>query len=487
MSLRTIAGALGIILTGFGAIVPLPILVALIEQEQRAILPFLVAAILSLGLGLTCRRYGHYGRNFDNIKRSEGLLIVTLSWIIVAAIGAVPFLFFGLSPLDAYFESVSGFTTTGATILLDFSLYPKTFFFWRSLIQWLGGMGIIVLFVAILPQLGVAGRRIFFAEAPGPTEDKFTPRVAHTAKSLWLIYLALTVLEMTLLVLAGMPLFDAVCNSLSTMAAGGFSPHPQSIMGYESSVITWIVTIFMVLAGANFALQYKCFIKGKGQALFGNDEFRLYLTMTVAASLLLAVFLYCTPPGEVAASLRDGAFQVASILTTTGFASADFALWAVPAQTVLFAMMLIGGCAGSAGGGVKVIRVLFIGRFLKREIDQLVHPKAVLPIKIDQMRVPEDIQRQMLSFVLFYLVLLLVSALVVTMIEGNAVIGLVGTAATLGNVGPGFGEIGPMASFGTLHGLTKAIFILDMIVGRLELIPFLAMLCPEFWTISRNQ
>lgn len=487
MSLRTIAGALGIILTGFGAIVPLPILVALIEQEQRAILPFLIAAILSLGLGLTCRRYGHYGHNFDNIKRSEGLLIVTLSWILVAAIGAVPFLFFGLSPLDAYFESVSGFTTTGATILLDFSLYPKTFFFWRGLIQWLGGMGIIVLFVAILPQLGVAGRRIFFAEAPGPTEDKFTPRVAHTAKSLWLIYLLLTVLQITLLALAGMPLFDAICNAFGTMAAGGFSPHPQSIMGYQSSVITWITTIFMVLAGANFALQYKCFIKGKGQALFGNDEFRFYLTITVASSLLLAGFLYAMPGGGVAASLRDGAFQVASILTTTGFASADFALWAVPAQAVLFAMMLIGGCAGSAGGGVKVIRVLFIGRFLKREIDQLVHPKAVLPIKIDQMRVPEDIQRQMLSFVLFYLVLLLVSALVVTMIEGNAVIGLVGTAATLGNVGPGFGEIGPMASFGTLHGLTKAIFILDMIVGRLELIPFLAMLCPEFWTISRNQ
>ena len=486
MSLRTVAGALGIILTAFGAIVPLPILVALIEKEHQAITSFLVAAALSLSLGLVSSRYGRNERNFDNIKRSEGLLIVTLTWIIVAAVGAVPFLFFGLSPLDAYFESVSGFTTTGATILLDFSLYPKTFFFWRSLIQWLGGMGIIVLFVAILPQLGVAGRRMFFAEAPGPTEDKFTPRVAHTAKSLWFIYLLLTVLEIILLVLAGMPLFDATCNSFSTMAAGGFSPHPQSIMGYQSSMITWITTAFMVLAGANFALQYKCFIKGKGQALFGNDEFRFYLTITTCASLLLAACLYVMPEGGMAASLRDGAFQVASILTTTGFASADFALWTIPAQAVLFAMMLIGGCAGSAGGGVKVIRVLFIGRFLKREIDQLVHPKAVLPIKIDRMTVPEDIQRQMLSFVLFYLLLMLFSGLMVTMVEQNAMIGLIGTAATLGNIGPGFGEIGPMASFGTLHWLTKSIFTLDMIVGRLELIPFLAMLCPEFWALSRN-
>jgi trk system potassium uptake protein TrkH len=486
MSLRTIAGALGIILTAFGVIVPLPILIALIFKEHQAIPPFLIAAALSLGLGRLCRRYGRFGRNFDNIKRSEGLLIVTLTWIVVAAIGAIPFLFFGLSPLDAYFESVSGFTTTGATILLDFSLYPQTFFFWRSLTQWLGGMGIIVLFVAILPQLGVAGRRIFFAEAPGPTEDKLTPRVAHTAKSLWFIYLVLTVLEIALLFLADMPLFDAVCNSLSTMAAGGFSPHPQSIMGYQSSAITWIVTVFMVLAGANFALQYKCFFKGKGRTLFGNDEFRLYLTITAAASLLLAVFIYAIPGGEVMTSLRDGTFQVVSILTTTGFASADFALWAVPAQAVLFAMMLIGGCAGSAGGGVKVIRVLFVGRFLKREIDQLVHPKAVLPIKIDRMTVPEDIQRQMLSFVFFYLVLMLFSGLAVTMIEANAVIGFVGTAATIGNVGPGFAEIGPMASFGTLHWMTKCIFTLNMIVGRLELIPFVAMLCPEFWTMSRS-
>jgi trk system potassium uptake protein len=486
MSPRTIASALGIILTAFGAIVLVPILVALIEKEQQAITPFLVAAALSLSLGLLCRRYGQFGGNFDNVKRSEGLFIVTLTWVIVAAVGAVPFLFFGLSPLDAYFESVSGFTTTGATILLDFALYPRTFFFWRGLIQWVGGMGIIVLFVAILPQLGVAGRRIFFAEAPGPTEDKFTPRVAHTAKSLWLIYVVLTLVQIILLVLAGMPLFDAICNSFGTMAAGGFSPHPQSIMGYQSSLITWITTLFMFLAGANFALQYKCFLKGKGQALLGNEEFRFYSSITIGASLLLATFVYLMPEGEVAASLRDGAFQVVSILTTTGFASADFALWTVPAQAVLFAMMLIGGCAGSAGGGVKVIRVLFVARFLKREIDQLVHPKAVLPIKIDRMTVSDDIQRQMLSFVLFYLVLMLLSGFAVTMIEGNAAIGFVGTAATLGNIGPGFGEIGPMASFGTLHWLSKAIFTFDMLIGRLELIPFLAMLCPEFWTMSRN-
>jgi trk system potassium uptake protein TrkH len=486
MNPRFISSAFGIILIAFGAIILLPIIVAALEKDPSSALPFLVASLCSFTLGLLCRWHGRFSRNFDALKRTEGLLIVTFTWVVLAAIGAIPFVFFGLSPLDAYFESVSGFTTTGATILIDFTLYPKAFFFWRSLIQWLGGMGIIVLFVAILPQFGVAGRRIFFAEAPGPTEDKLTPRVAHTAKALWLIYALLTLLQIVCLVFAGMPLFDAICNSFSTLAAGGFSPHPMSIMGYQNPTITWIVTIFMVLAGANFALQYKCFIKGKAQALFSNEEFLFYLTITIFSSLLLAAILFAVPDGTISASLRDGAFQVASILTTTGFASADFALWTVPAQTILFAMMLIGGCAGSAGGGVKVIRVLFVGRFLKREIDQIVHPKAVLPIKIDRVTVPEDVQRQMLSFVLFYLVLMLVSGLVVTMIEQNAMIGFVGTAATLGNIGPGFGDIGPMASFGNLHWVSKSIFTLDMIVGRLELIPFLAMLCPEFWTFSRT-
>ncbi len=486
MNPRFISSALGIILTAFGAIVLLPIIIAALEEDFNSAQPFLIASLCSFTLGLLCRWHGRFSRNFDNMKRTEGLFIVTLTWMVVAAIGAIPFIFFGLSPLDAYFESVSGFTTTGATILIDFAVYPKAFFFWRSLIQWLGGMGIIVLFVAILPQFGVAGRRIFFAEAPGPTEEKFTPRVTHTAKALWLIYLLLTLLEIFCLFLAGMPLFDAVCNSFSTLAAGGFSPNPLSIMGYQSATITWIVTFFMVLAGANFALQYKCFIKGKLKALFSNEEFLFYMAITVSATLLVAAFLTTLTDISASTALRDGAFQVASILTTTGFASADFALWLVPAQTVLFAMMLIGGCAGSAGGGVKVIRVLFVGRFLKREIDQIVHPKAVLPIKIDRVTVPEDIQRQMLSFMLFYLVLMLISGLVTTMIEQSPMVGMIGTAATLGNIGPGFGDIGPMASFGNLHWATKSIFILDMIVGRLELIPFLTMLCPEFWTLNQS-
>lgn len=481
-----ITSALGIILIAFGGIIVSPALVALIEGEYFSTLPFCVASAIAIGLGLLCRWYGGGAKNFDGLRRTEGLLIVVLTWLLCGAVGAIPYLFFDLNFLDALFESVSGITTTGATILLDFSLYSKTFFFWRNLTQWLGGMGIIVLFVAILPQLGVAGRKIFFAEAPGPTEEKITPRVAHTAKALWLVYVLLTVAEILALRAAGMSWFDAVCNSLTTMAAGGFSPHPQSIMGYGSSAVTWIVILFMFLAGSNFALQYRMLIKRQPKALFGSEEFQAYVLIVVVFSLALFGVLAYHHYDSVPDNIRDSLFQIISILTTTGFSSADFALWSVAAQVLIFGVMLVGGCAGSAGGGVKVVRILFLSKFLKREINQILHPQAVLPIKIDKVTVPAEVQRQMISFLLFYFALMVFSALAVTIIEQDAAVGMVGTAATIGNVGPGFGEIGPMGTFGNLHALSKIIFIIDMLVGRLELIPFLAMLAPEFWSIRRN-
>jgi trk system potassium uptake protein TrkH len=257
-------------------------------------------------------------------------------------------------------------------------------------------------------------------------------------------------------------------------------------MGYGSPAITWIVTLFMLLAGSNFALQYRMLIRGHSQALLASEEFRFYLTTVVLFAVLLFVLLLANQEMTIAAGWRDSLFQIISIMTSTGFSSADFALWSIPAQTVIFAMMLIGGCAGSAGGGIKVVRVLFIAKFLKREIDQLVHPRAVLPIKIDRVTVHEEVQRQMLSFLLFYLLLLVVSGLVVTMLEQDAVIGMVGAAATIGNVGPGLGEIGPMGTFANLQPTSKMLFIINMIVGRLELIPFLVMLAPGFWSLSRN-
>ncbi|MBM9614360.1 TrkH family potassium uptake protein [Desulfobulbus rhabdoformis] len=486
MKITAIVNVIGIILVALGTIMLTPISVALITGEYGSILPFVVACGSSVALGFLFQWYGGFSRDFDNLKRTEGMLIVTLAWLVTGCIGAIPFLFYQLGPLDAYFESISGFTTTGATILKDFAPYPKTFFFWRSLSQWLGGMGIIVLFVAILPQFAVAGRQMFFAEAPGPTEEKVTPRITHTAKALWMIYILLTLLEMVVLSLQGMPVFDAVCNSFSTMAAGGFSPNGQSIQGYNSSSITWTITLFMFLAGGNFALQYRVFFQAKFRSLINNEEFRFYLIIVVVMSLLLCSSLMLVEGDDWQTGLRESFFQIASIITTTGFASEDFGLWAIPAQTILFTMMLVGGCAGSAGGGVKVVRVLFGLKYLKREIAQVVHPKAVLPIKIDRVTVPGDIQRQILGFLLFYIALATLSSLIVTVIEHDPVVGIIGTAATIGNIGPGYGTIGPMGSFGNLSPWTKGIFIVDMVVGRLELIPFLAMLHPDFWTFKRK-
>ncbi len=484
MKLSNISGALGIILTAFGVILLSPIAVTLLTGESNGIQPFIVASCCSVVLGLGLQKYGGWSRNFDNLRRTEGMLIVTLAWVLTALVGAIPYLFFGLGPLDAYFESVSGLTTTGATILIDFSLYPKCFFFWRSLTQWLGGMGIIVLFVAILPQFAVAGRQMFFAEAPGPTEEKVTPRITQTAKALWLVYLLLTLLEMGALWLAGLPPFDAVCNSLTTLAAGGFSPHPLSIMGYENSAVVWIVTCFMFLAGSNFALQYRVLLHRDPKCLLRSEEFRWYGAIILLTAFLLCLALLNSGTAMIVA-IRDSLFQIISIITTAGFSSADFALWSVAAQTIIFSMMLVGGCAGSAGGGIKVIRVLFGFKYLRREISQIIHPKAVFSIKIDRKSVPNDVQYQILGFLLFYLVLATISAFVVTVIEGSGTVGLVGTATTIGNVGPGFGDIGPMGSFGGLAVPTKIIFIINMIVGRLELIPFLAMLHPDFWVRRR--
>lgn len=487
MRLNYILSALGLVMMFFGAVILVPIIIAIAYQDYSSIVPFISASLISIITGYFFRRNGGFLKNFNDLKKTEGLFIVVLTWSIIALITSIPYLFFGLTPLNAIFEAVSGVTTTGATIVTDFSLYPKTFFFWRSMSQWLGGMGIIVLFIAILPQFAVAGRQMFFAEAPGPTEEKITPRIRHTATALWSVYIILTVLEIIALYFAGMPLYDAICNSFSTIAAGGFSPNPESIMGYNSSLITWIIIVFMFFAGANFALSYKVLFQRKLKAPFRSDEFKFYFYIIAGFSALLASMLILDNSYNIFESITDSVFQIISIITTTGFASFDFENWSVSAKSVLFTMMFVGGCAGSAGGGVKVVRVLFIFKYLKREIAQILHPRAVLPIKFDKNAVSHDILRQIIGFILFYFFILIISSITVSVIEGSMVIGLTGTAATIGNIGPGFGIIGPMGSFNDLSAITKLIFIVNMLVGRLELIPFLAMLHPDFWIIKTSK
>jgi trk system potassium uptake protein TrkH len=368
-------------------------------------------------------------------------------------------------------------------MIRDFGDYGRGVFFWRGVTHWLGGMGVIALFVAILPRLAVGGRELFFAEAPGPTDEKLTPQIRHTATALWSVYAALTALQAIALVAAGMPLFDAVCNAMATLAAGGLSPHPASIAGYESATVDWIVIVFMFLAGANFALQWRV-IRGNRAALLQDEEFRAYTGVVIVASVLLVVVLI--PAGmDAAAAVRHALFQVLSIITTTGFASVDFQLWNDQAKVILLLLMFVGGCAGSAGGGPKVVRHLLMARFTIRELKRALHPRAVLPVTLGGRVVPDTVMRDVVVFMLFYLLTFAICAAVVVTFGADLVTGISATIACLGNIGPGFNTVGPMGNYADLHPVSKVVLTLAMWIGRLEVLPVLVLFRVELWRGAR--
>ncbi len=478
-----IFGALGLVLIYFGSLLIVPVIVAVcFLGDFYAIVPFFLSSGISVFTGYCLYRFSGYHKNLNDLKKKEALFIVTFTWVCISIVTAIPYLFYGLSPINALFEAISGVSTCGATILSDFSKYPKVFFFWRAMSQWIGGIGVIVLFIAVLPQLAVAGRQLFFAESPGPQEDKFTPRVKDTAMGLLYIYILLTVVEVVALHLTGMPLFDSVCNSFATLSAGGFSPNPSSIMGYKNDWATLIIGIFMFLSGVNFALQYKAIFCRNINAVLKNGEFRFYCFVIFFVSLLLSVLLYFSNGYPSAGrSFFEAIFQVTSIITSTGFASVDFNLWNMQAKTLLFMTIFIGASAGSAGGGIKVIRVMYLLQYLRNEVLYILHPKASLPIKLDNIVVPKDVGRQILGFVAFYFLIFILTSAAVSIIENNPTIGITGTAATLGDIGPGYDLIGPMSHFAHLNPVTKIIFMFTMIIGRLELIPILVMFQSDFW------
>lgn len=487
MRLNYLANAIGLIMIYIGLVILTPVVAAVYYHEFTSIIPFVSASLISMLIGLFFRNIikdASKVENLNDIKKAEALFIVAVSWMVFGVISAIPYLFYGIQPLDALFEAVSGITTTGATILTNFD-YPHAFFFWRSLTQWLGGLGIIVLFIAILPQFAVAGRQMFFAEAPGPTEDKFTPRIRNTASALWKVYAGLTILEIILLMWAKMPGFDAVCNSLSTLAAGGFSPNPQSIMGYHSNHITWIVLIFMFFAGASFNLQYKVIVQKNPLLLFKNEEFRTYLLLVLFMSGLIAFSLFINDKYDVFGAVTASLYQVISLTTSTGSASADFAQWNFTSKVLLFLVMFMGSCASSAGGGIKMARWLVVFKSMKSELLRILHPSAIVNIKVDNKTVAPEVARQIIVFVFFYFLIFGITAVLITILEQNATIGLTSSITAIGNIGPGFGKIvGPMGSFADIHTMSKSLMVIGMLVGRLELIPFLVFLQPDFWSIK---
>ena len=427
------------------------------------------------------------------LRIREGFLVVSLTWLFLSLVGALPFVISGILPsyTDAVFETMSGLTTTGATIMggatsdgfqnPQIESLPKSILFWRSLAHWLGGMGIIVLSLAILPLLGVGGMQLFQAESPGPTADKLTPRVQETAKLLWGIYVAFTATEFLLLwVHPSMDWFESINHAFATLATGGFSTKNSSIAAFDSVYVDIIITIFMFLAGINFAMHFRL-LKGDTQSFFNNRETRFYALITLISILVISTSLWIFDEYSIGSALRYGAFQAVAIITTTGFGTDNYELWYSFGAFFLFLLFFAGGCAGSTGGGPKMIRWMIIIRNSYREVKQIVHPKAILPIRIGEKTVDPNIQRTVLSFFMLYLFVFGLGALIMASMGYGMDSAIGASIACLGNIGPGWGEFGPTDNFAQIPYVGKWVLILLMMIGRLEIFTVLLLFTPAFW------
>ena len=411
-----------------------------------------------------------------------GFIVVTLSWIACALVGALPFYISGAIPsfTDAFFESMSGFTTTGASILTEIESLPRGILLWRSTTHWLGGMGIIVLSVAVFPLIGIGGGQLVKAEAPWPTVDKVTPRIAQTAKILWLIYFGLTVGQTLLLLGAGMDLFDSVTHTFGTLATGGFSPKNASVGHYDSALVDGIITVFMVLAGTNFLLHF-ALITGRLDKIRRDTEFKSYLLVFFTATLAITVALALSSGGSFSNGFRLASFQVASILTTTGFATADYEMWPQVARVVLFCLMFVGGCAGSTGGGIKVARIVTLFKQAMNEFRYLTHPRGIFPISFNRVPMARRMVFAISAFVFLYVLLLLLSTMVIALAGVSILTALSTALATLGNIGPGFDAVGPTQNYAFFPQPLKWFLSFLMMTGRLEIYTVMVMFTPGFW------
>ena len=429
------------------------------------------------------------------MNKREGYIVVALGWIVMSLSGSLPYMLTEAIPsfTNAFFETMSGYTTTGASILNDIEIVPKGVLFWRSMTHWIGGMGIIVLAIAILPLLGIGGMQLFAAEAPGPGGDKLHPRITDTAKRLWLIYVGYTVVETILLQVAGMSFFDAINHALSTLSTGGFSTKNASVAHWNSNpAIQWIIIVFMFLAGTNFVLSYFAF-KGRVQKIIKDEEFKLYFKFILIFTVISALVIYFNADvskssiehpmvlGELESSFRHAAFQVLAIITTTGFVSADYTLWTPFLTIFFFGLMFLGGSAGSTSGGIKVVRHLVLVKNGFLEFKRALHPNAILPVRYNQKSVSKDIVFNILGFFITYMILFIIGALVFSMfkLDFESSIGL--AASSLGNVGPALGDFGPVNNYAALPSLGKWWASFLMLLGRLELFTVLILLTPFFW------
>ncbi len=459
----------------------IPTAIAYMNNETAEFNSFISTEIfmilLSLTLLLVFRKY-----RTKNMSTRDGFLFVTLSWIAVSFFGAMPFYLSGAIPTftDAFFETISGFSTTGASILTSIETLPRSMLFWRSLTHWLGGMGIVVMTVAILPLMGIGGLQLIKAEAPGPTVDKLTPRITETAKLLWTIYVGFTIAETLLLMIGGLDLFDALTHTFGTLATGGFSTKNASIGYYNSAYIDGVITFFMILAGINFALHYRI-LSGNVKTAFADTELKAFLSIFIIATFVIALALHGSVYSSIGTCIRYASFQAASILTTTGYATADFEQWPYMAQAVLFILMFVGGCSGSTGGGIKVIRIVTLFKQGFNELKYLVHPRGIFALRISGKTVRKQIVYAISGFFFLYIAMLLLVTFVVASANQNIVTSISVALATVGNIGPGFGSIGPAENYAFFSDAVKWFLSSAMLVGRLELYTVLVLFTPTFW------
>lgn len=475
-TLINILGYLNIILAGSMAF---PLAVNWIYGEPHAKAFLLSMAVTGLsGLCMILL----FKQSPRDLTHRDGFAIVGFSWISASFFGGLPYLFTGTftSLVDAFFETASGFTTTGATVIAEVEKIAYSVLFWRALTQWLGGMGIVLLSVAILPFLGIGGMQLYRAEAPGISHDKLTPRMAQTARLLWVVYVSISGAQVLTMLLGGMNLFDSLCHTFTTMATGGFSTKNISIEHYKSPFLEYAISFFMLVAGANFVLHYQ-FLQGHFKIHWRDEEFRFYTSVVLISTILITFNLMAKLSYDFLTSFRHALFQISSIMTTTGYSSVDFEKWPFFSQGLLLLLMFIGGCAGSTGGAIKCVRILLLIKHIIKELYRLVHPHAVAPVKLNGKIISPETLQAVWGMSSLYLCIFVIASLAISMLGSDLVTSISAVAATLGNVGPGLGEVGPSDNYGPLSSLAKWILSACMLVGRLEIYTLTVLLLPEFW------
>ena len=480
MRWQYVGNIIGILLVFLGVVMVFPVGCSLIYHDD-SLVAILMSMAATLGAGILLF-FASRRPDIEYINPREGIAIVALGWTAIGLFGALPFYFGDAVPsfTDAVFESVSGFTTTGSSVFTNIEGVSKSLLFWRSFIQWLGGMGIIVLSLAILPFLGVGGMQLFKAEVPSPVPDKLTPRLSESAKILWYVYAVISLVEVLFLLGGGMGVYDALCHAFTTMPTGGFSTKNTSVAHFDSAYFDFVFVLFMLLAGINFSLHYQL-LRGRTLIFWRDSECRFFLLMCLTLTLVVTLDLYGSVYDSMATAFRYASFQIVSIVTTTGYATADYELWPGLSQVIIFICMFVGASAGSTGGGIKCARLMVCMKYCYRELFTLIHPRSVVQVKINDAVVPDHVLKSIMGFLGIYLLLFVLCTVLLASMGVDMLTSLGAVASCIGNIGPGFGTVGPVDNFAHLPMQGKWLLSWCMLLGRLEIYTVIILLVPEFW------